>query len=1208
MQCTNCGRVNGDDAAFCAGCGTSLALACPSCATPHQPGDAFCAKCGTRLAAEPEDADLHRYVPAELLDKLHAAHQGRTMAGERRMVTMLFADVQGSTAAAEQLDPEEWAEIINGAFDRLIRPVYRYEGTLARLMGDGVLAFFGAPIAHEDDPERAIRAGLAMLDEIRPYAAEAHTRWGVEFDLRVGINTGLVVMGEVGSDLRVEYTAIGDAVNVAARMEQAAIPGTILISESTQRLVEGLFDLEAVEPMAVKGKKQPVAAFRVVAARQRPATTRGILGRDTPLVGRQVELAELLRVADEVRQGRGQIAAVIGDAGVGKSRLVAALRADLEARECVAAWSGTGDAGPGRVRWGEARCLSYNTAVAYTPFVDLFTRAFGLDTGGDPQVARERVAAAVDASGADDPGRVTAYLCALLGIDPGGAEAGIIAELPAPALQKRVFAAVVDYIRACAATAPALLVFEDLHWADPVSLALLEELLAATDRTTLGVVALLRPYRDDASWRFHETSQRSFAHRYTPIHLEPLDGDAARTLLHDLVDRDLPPAVEAAVLQRAEGNPFFVEEIVRGLLESGSLDTGATAIPESVSALLTSRIDRLDASSKLAVQLASVLGREFDFAELTALVGDPESTEAAVSDLLSRDLIVERSRMPEREYAFRHALIQETAYSTILLKERRTLHARVATHLEHRRFDPQEMARHLIESQQEVRAVPHLVAAGEQAARAMNLAEAVRLYDLALTWVADGDPIAVRAHEGLGAAYSLIPDLTRASASYQRMLDFGRERSEPSIQVTALNRLGSATAFLSGDIPRATGFLEEARKLAEQAGDEAGLAEYHMNSCMIATHLGDLEAAASHDEETARLGTSTGSERVRLGGLIQRAQSLIYATRFDEGRVALDHARRAAAGSSDPTVEANLAASELLLLLRDGQIADAWTAARRATELAAAVGLPAASVLNLYAGMVATTRGSLEDALAHYGEAARLGQELVQGFNAAAATASLARLYAQMDIEDDDVAALRTRATELLSWPMGTMLSSVVHAELGWAALERGDPEAAADHFDTGLAGSSAAKYLETPALLLGAAQARLETGDHEAAGDLLARASVFVEERAMAYLWPAVALVAGSIALAAGDASRAVDLLGDGAGLAEAMGEQDLLWRLHALRAGGLRRLGDDATADSAAADAREVVDRMATDFADAGMRDAFVAAAQARIAVLAAGPLSRA
>jgi class 3 adenylate cyclase len=277
-------------------CGEALTSSCASCNADLPAGAAFCPTCGTPVgeSEEADDGGLKKFIPSELMAKLEYAASAGGMEGERRTVTMLFCDVQGSTAAAEKMDPEEWADVMNGAFEHLIAPVYRYEGTLARLMGDAILAFFGAPIGHEDDPERAVLAGLEILEAVEPYKAQVKREWGVDIDVRVGINTGLVVVGAVGSDLRVEYTAMGDAVNTAARMESTAAPGTIQISDDTKQLVERLFEFEDLGGVEVKGKEEPVQSWRVVEALPRPETLRGIEGLASPLVGRDADLQHVL--------------------------------------------------------------------------------------------------------------------------------------------------------------------------------------------------------------------------------------------------------------------------------------------------------------------------------------------------------------------------------------------------------------------------------------------------------------------------------------------------------------------------------------------------------------------------------------------------------------------------------------------------------------------------------------------------------------------------------------------------------------------------------------------------------------------------------------------------------------------------------------------------------------------------------------------------
>jgi class 3 adenylate cyclase len=334
MKCPRCGMDNPEGAKFCLDCGARLAVVCPQCGTSLPSHAKFCLECGTPVVTEHKKAEeipdelrerVGRLVPREYAERLLAS--GRETAGERRVMTILLCDVKGSTAMAEELDPEDVMEIMDGAFDVLIEPIVRYEGTVARLMGDAVLAFFGAPIAHEDDPERACRAALEIVAGARAYGQRLERERGIRgFDVRAGINTGLVVVGEVGSDLRVEYTAMGDAINVTARIEEAAEPGTVLVSQETHRLITPRFETEAVGPIGVEGKAEPVTTYRVLAPKVAPGKARGVAGLDSPLVGREAEFAALQETIEGLEAGVGGIVTIVGEAGIGKSRLVAELR------------------------------------------------------------------------------------------------------------------------------------------------------------------------------------------------------------------------------------------------------------------------------------------------------------------------------------------------------------------------------------------------------------------------------------------------------------------------------------------------------------------------------------------------------------------------------------------------------------------------------------------------------------------------------------------------------------------------------------------------------------------------------------------------------------------------------------------------------------------------------------------------------------------
>ena len=617
MDCPSCQGANPEGAKFCVSCGGTLQASCPGCGSQLPAQARFCPECGHQLADAPPDASratLEQYIPKELLAKLEAVRSTGGQLGERRVVTMLFCDVTGSTAAAENLDPEEWAEIMNGAFAHLIEPVYRYEGTLARLMGDAILAFFGAPMAHEDDAQRAVLAGLDILRAIGPYREEVKQKWGVEFEVRVGINTGLVVVGEVGSDLRLEYTALGDAINVAARMEQSAKPGTVQISADTQTLIAPLFDFEDLGDTEVKGKRAPVHIYRVLGRKAQPDRERGIVGLESPMVGRDRELASLKKVVEDLQHGGGQIVSLIGDAGLGKSRIISELHGSLSE-----SFSSTS------LEWHEGRSRSYETANPYTPFASLFSSFFGLSADDLDEEKYLKIRQATIASLSNEGADVVQFLGTLLGLTVPEEDSELIKYLQPPQVHEKIFSAVRRLLEQEIQIRPLVLVFEDLHWADPTSLDLLETLFPLTDRGPLMLLAVFRPVRQDPAWRFHETATRDYVHRYTSIAIEPLGEEDSRTLVgHLLHVEDLPDRVRALILSKAEGNPFFVEEVIRSLLDAelvvrenshwrATKEIENIALPDTLAGVITARLDRLSEQSRSVAQTASVIGREFDW-------------------------------------------------------------------------------------------------------------------------------------------------------------------------------------------------------------------------------------------------------------------------------------------------------------------------------------------------------------------------------------------------------------------------------------------------------------------------------------------------------------------------------------------------------------------------------------------------------------------
>ncbi|MDA1349905.1 MAG: AAA family ATPase, partial [Chloroflexi bacterium] len=865
-----------------------MKAACPKCGTELPAEAQFCFKCGNRIGESEDSTErLQRYIPKELLAKLEAARESGGMQGERRVVTMLFCDVKGSTAAAEQLDAEEWTDVMNGAFERLIPPVYRYEGTLAKMMGDAILAFFGAPIAHEDDPQRAVLAGLDIVEGIASYKEEVRAQLGIDIDVRVGINTGLVVVGEVGSDMHVEYTALGDATNVAARMEQTAQPGTVQVAADTYRLVAPLFEAEDLGAQQVKGKSEPVQTYRIIGPKKEPASLRGIEGLVSPLIGRDKELASLKSALDELKRGRGQIVSLMGDAGLGKSRLIS------ELREAAKAHDATNGALPVDIGWHEARSISYETSTVFAPFAGLLRRMLNLGDHDGYEAVKEGVRRLMPNGSSES----APFLSTMLDIDVTGEDLELVRHLQPPQLRDRVFGATKGLFERLASSKPQILVLEDVHWFDSSSLDLLEQMMALTDRVPLLMIGVFRPQRQEPSWRFHEAAARDYAHRYTALSLEPLDDEQSRDLVGKLLYvEELPEKVRALILTKAEGNPFFVEEVIRSLLDAGLIirensrwkatkEIADIALPDTLAGVINARLDRLGDETKRVAQTAAVVGREFRFATLAAVSERPGGLDDALSELERRDLVREMSRVPDRVYRFKHALTRDAAYGSLLLKSRRDLHRRTAECLESQVDERvQEIGRHFLEAREHSRALPYLVEGADRAARAYSTQDAIDLYSRALEILEAAPNVALtrRAREGLGAALTFAGQAQQAVDNYHSMFHAAQEFGDQPMQVSALNKLGFVTAMMAGAVPEAEQHLVDAEQLARECNDLAGLAELHMTYCYLRTTAGDFDDAYGHLSESAEIGNDLGAEEPKLFGMVHIANTLCYMTKFDE--------------------------------------------------------------------------------------------------------------------------------------------------------------------------------------------------------------------------------------------------------------------------------------------------------------------------------------
>ena len=969
MRCPNCRTENQSDANFCLRCGWWIAPACPFCQR-HLPGGVFfCDRCGRRLAAEDEGvtswqgdrvtvqspslpisqspappvtpssphpvtpSPVDRYLPAELAAKLEEARSSG-VEGERRIVTMLFCDVKGSTALAEQMDPEAWTEIINDAFERMIRPVYKYEGTVARLMGDGILAFFGAPIAHEDDPQRALLAALEILSNFTnlqsPNLPISNLESPIPLLPRIGINTGRVVVGAVGSDLRMEYTAMGDAINIAARMEQTAEPGTIQIAEVTWRLVKPLFDFEELGPVEVKGKSKPLRAWRVIGRKAAPGRLRGIEGVSAPLVGRDAEWGRLRGVLEGLMAGRGQVVALIGEAGIGKSRLMA---------EAKGVWQELA----GGLNWSQSQGVAYDGNRPYGQIQQHFRQVIGAGEMDDPETLRRKFAENLHLWPEALRERALRIVPALLGIPALPGE-----EMPeGEALKRTLYSLVTDSCRMVAQETPCIMAFDDLHWADAQSVELLSHLLPLTEEVPIRYLVNFRPERQTPAWELKEKAAAELPHRYTEINLQPLSVDESDRLVGSLLTiSDLPASLRRMILEKADGNPFFVEEIVRTLIDTGAVVRDADGthwhasapvesieIPDSVHALLAARMDRLSEDVRQTLQLAAVIGRRFYYRVLERIDTHAEHGQqplrASLNTLQRLEMVLEAARQPELEYSFRHALTQETAYRSILRRQRAVFHLHVAAALEELFPDRLEehapLLAHHFDRAGDARAIRYHSLAGENALRLFAVAAAHthfdRAFELALAQPAPDEEVLIHLAGRRGRAQELDSRHADALAGYEQAEAAATERHLPRLALHAVTFQGTLRSVISEQFNPALAQELAARglEMAQALGDEAAEARIHWNLLNI-FRLFDEERGINAGRRAIELARKLGLREMEAFAQNDIVHAYGSLGRMDEAREAAQAAQLLWRELGNPTMLADSLSTAALYNTISGQV------------------------------------------------------------------------------------------------------------------------------------------------------------------------------------------------------------------------------------------------------------------------------------------------
>jgi len=726
MKCPKCQADNKKEARFCRKCGARLSLICPQCGSENLPEDNFCDQCGHNLTLPPEPVPkdlsfdekldkIQRYLPKGITEKI--LRQRDRIEGEHKQVTVMFCDMEGFTHLSERLGPEEAYSIMDEVYEFLIHKVHDYEGTVNEMTGDGIMALFGAPIALEDAPQRAIRSAFAIHREMTRFSERMKAKKGItQIKMRVGIHTGPVVVGTLGNNLRVEFKAVGDTVNLASRVEGLAEPGTTCVTEETFNLTEGLFRFEALGEKVIKSKEASVKVYRLIAPSTRRtrfdvSAERGL----TSFVGRERELELLLDGFERSKSGRGQAVSIMAEAGVGKSRLL------YEFRKAVANENAT---------FLEGKCLSYSRGVAYHPVVDILKSNFDIREGDGDFEIREKVKRGLKILGVDEASTIP-YFLELLSVKDSGIDT---IPLSPEAKKDRIIEALKRIVLKGSEIRPMILAYEDLHWMDTSSEDALKYVLESIPGARVLMIFTYRPEF------VHTWAAKSFHSQITLNRLS--NRESLAMLSHLLGTEEIDSDLEELVLEKTEGVPFFIEEFIKSLKDLKIIerkdnkyrlakDIQDMAIPSTIQAVIMARVDSLLDEVRDVLQTGSVIEREFTYDLIKRVTGISEQ------ELLSRlsiakdsELLYERGIYPETTYIFKHALTQEVIYDSILTKRKKKLHEEIGNAIEELYKDNIDgyygvLAEHFIESEKYEKGAEYSRLAGRKAQKAASFKEVI---------------------------------------------------------------------------------------------------------------------------------------------------------------------------------------------------------------------------------------------------------------------------------------------------------------------------------------------------------------------------------------------------------------------------------------------------------------------------------------------------
>jgi class 3 adenylate cyclase/tetratricopeptide (TPR) repeat protein len=807
MKCPKCQFDNKVGAKFCKECGNKLELTCPQCENAYTPGAKFCDECGHDLQAPKKEAPLiaydqpQSYTPKHLADKILTTRA--SIEGERKVVTVLFADVANSTAIFEKFDPEDVHQVMDGCFRILMDEIHRYEGTVNQFRGDCVMALFGAPLAHEDHAQRACFASLCIQRAMKGYSEDMRARFGLEFKMRIGLNSGLVVVGSIGNDLRMDYTADGDTANLASRMESLAKPDTVLVSGNTYNLAENYFEFEPLGKVQVNGKAVPQEAY--VLLRPSDIRTRIAASADrglTRFVGRTRELETIKEAFNKAGSGQGQVVGIVGEAGVGKSRLLFELRSVLPR---------------GGYTYFEGHCLHYGGSMPYLPILDVFRSYVGIKEGEQESIIKKKMNDRI--LGLDETLKsAIPPLEEFLSLKIEDEE---YAKLEPKKKKERTFESIRDLLIRGSQERPLILAIEDLHWIDKTSEEFLGYMIRRLPNTRILLILLYRPEYT------HAWGSKSY---YSKIGVDQFSSNTSKELVRAILDGvDVMPELRDLILSRASGNPFFMEELTHSLLENGSIlkkddqyvlsaKASDIQVPDTIQGIIATRMDRLEESLKRIMQVASVIGREFAFPILHAITEMKDDVKSHLLNLQGLEFIYEKNLFPELEYVFKHALTQEVAYNSLLLKRRKEIHAKIGRAIEELYAERLEefyerLAYHYSKSDSLEKAWRYSRLSGEKAEGTSSHREGCDFYKRAIDLL------------------NKLPETAENKKEKMKVI---------SLILPPLAFLG----FPEGSL----GILQQGEQLSKELGDERRLAKLYNAMGIYYSHKGDPQLGMKYSE------------------------------------------------------------------------------------------------------------------------------------------------------------------------------------------------------------------------------------------------------------------------------------------------------------------------------------------------------------------------